>query len=95
VGLTIAATGIISAIGLFWVFPQRFLGGMAAAGGIALINSVGQLGGVISPYMVGKIKDVTGQTTWGLYAIAIACVVAAIIIAWGLPKRFYQRSVAA
>ena len=92
VGLTIAATGIISAIGLFWVFPQRFLGGMAAAGGIALINSVGQLGGVISPYMVGKIKDMTGQTTWGLYAIAIACVVAAVIVAWGLPRRFYQRT---
>lgn len=93
IGLTIAATGIISAIGLFWVFPQRFLGGMAAAGGIALINSIGQLGGVITPYMVGKIKDVTGQTTWGLYAIATACVVATVIIAWGLPKRFYQRSV--
>lgn len=92
IGLVIAATGIISAIGLFWVFPQRFLGGMAAAAGIALINSIGQLGGIISPYMVGKVKDLTGSATWGLYAIAIACVAASILAAWGLPKRFYQRT---
>lgn len=88
-GLTIAATGIISAIGLFWVLPPRFLTGMAAAAGIALINSLGQLGGIISPYMVGKVKDTTGSATLGLYAIAGACLVAFILIAWGLPKRLY------
>lgn len=92
IGLTIAATGIISGIGLFWVFPQRFLGGMAAAAGIALINSIGQLGGIISPYMVGKVRDVTGSANLGLYAIAAACVVAAMVIAWGLPSRFYGRA---
>lgn len=91
-GLTIAASGIISAIGLFWVFPLRFLTGMAAAAGIALINSIGQLGGLISPYMVGKVRDVTGSASIGLYAIAAVCVVAAIIVAWGLPRRFYQRT---
>lgn len=87
IGLTIAATGIISAIGLFWVFPQRFLGGMAAAAGIAFINSIGQLGGIITPYMVGKVLDLTGSATMGLYAISIACVIAFLLIAWGLPKR--------
>ncbi|SDV47261.1 MFS transporter [Chitinasiproducens palmae] len=92
VGLIIAATGIISAIGLFWVFPQRFLGGAAAAGGIALINAVGQLGGIISPYMVGKVKVLTGSATLGLYAIAVSCVLAFVLAAWGLPKRFYLRN---
>lgn len=87
IGLTVAATGIISAIGLFWVFPQRFLAGMAAAAGIALINSIGQLGGIISPYMVGKVRDATGSATLGLYAISAACVIAFALIAWGLPKR--------
>ncbi|MDH5856661.1 MFS transporter [Lampropedia aestuarii] len=90
-GLTVAATGIISAIGLFWVFPQRFLTGMAAAAGIALINSIGQLGGIISPYMVGKVRDLTGSATLGLYALAAACLVAFVLVAWGLPKRFYQK----
>ena len=92
VGLTIAATGVISAIGLFWVFPQRFLTGMAAAAGIALINSIGQLGGLISPYMVGKVKDVTGSASMGLYALAAALVVSAVIIAWCLPRRYYVRT---
>ncbi len=89
VGLTIGATGIISAIGLFWVLPPRFLSGMAAAAGIALINSLGQLGGIIVPYMVGKVKDTTGSATLGLYAVAAGCVLAFVLIAWGLPKRLY------
>ncbi len=88
-GLTLAASGIIAAIGLFWVLPPRFLSGMAAAAGIALINSLGQLGGIISPYMVGKVKDVTGSTTLALYAIAGLCVISAVLILWGLPKRLY------
>jgi MFS family permease len=90
-GLTLAATGIITAIGLFWVLPPRFLSGMAAAAGIALINSLGQLGGIISPYMVGKVKDLTGSTTMALYAVAAMCLVAAILIVWGLPRRLYFR----
>lgn len=93
IGLTLAATGVISAIGLFWVFPQRFLTGMAAAAGIALINSIGQLGGLISPYMVGKVKDVTGSASMGLYALAGALFVSFIIIAWCLPKRYYVRTI--
>lgn len=55
--------------------------------GIALINSIGQLGGIISPYMVGKVRDATGSATLGLYAISAACVIAFALIAWGLPKR--------
>ena len=90
-GLTLAATGIITAIGLFWVLPPRFLSGMAAAAGIALINSLGQLGGIISPYMVGKVKDLTGSTTMALYAVAAMCIVAAVLIVWGLPRRLYFR----
>lgn len=91
IGLSIAATGIISALGLFWILPPRFLGGMAAATGIALINSFGQLGGIISPYMVGKVKEATGSTTFGLYVIAGACLIGTLLILWGLPKRLYFR----
>ena len=51
-----------------------------------------QLGGLISPYMVGKVKDVTGSASMGLYALAAALVVSCIIIAWGLPQRYYVRT---
>lgn len=91
VGLVLVAVGIISSIGLFWIFPQHFLTGMAAAAGIAMINSVGQLGGVITPYMIGKVIDLTGSPIIGLYALAVASFVAFILIGWGLPKRFYER----
>ncbi|GJH27099.1 MFS transporter [Caballeronia novacaledonica] len=91
IGLTIAATGIITSLGLFWILPTRFLTGIAAASGIALINSVGQFGGIISPYMVGKVKTMTGSATPGLYAIAFACLLGAMLIVWGLPRRLYFR----
>jgi nitrate/nitrite transporter NarK len=91
VGLTVAATGIITSLGLFWILPSRFLTGIAAAGGIALINGLGQLGGIISPYMVGKVTTVTGSATIGLYAIAGACLVATLLILWGVPRHLYLK----
>ena len=87
-----AAAGFVSVQPLFWTIPTSYLSGAAAAGGIALINSIGQLGGLISPYMVGKVKDVTGSASMGLYALAAALVVSFVIIAWGLPQRFYERT---
>jgi D-galactonate transporter len=89
IGLSIATTGLISSFALFWVYPPRVLTGIAAAGGIALINSIGQMGGVIAPYMVGRVKDLTGSASMGLYAIAVVCAVAALLIAWGLPKKIH------
>jgi len=91
VGLSFAATGIIAGIGLFWILPPRVLTGAAAAGGIALINSVGQLGGIITPYMVGKIRDVTGSASLGLYVVALECLLGAALLLWALPKRIYFR----
>ncbi|AJC21301.1 MFS transporter [Pandoraea pulmonicola] len=91
IGLTVAATGIITSLGLFWILPSRFLTGIAAAGGIALINGLGQLGGIISPYMVGKVTMVTGSATIGLYAIAGACLVATLLILWGVPRHLYLK----
>lgn len=89
IGLSIATTGLISSFALFWVYPPRVLTGVAAAGGIALINSIGQFGGVFAPYMVGRVKDLTGSASMGLYAIAAVCGVAALLIAWGLPRAIH------
>ena len=57
--LTLAFIGIKSTLGPFWALATAFLTGTAAAGGIALINSVGNLGGFFGPYIVGLIKDKT------------------------------------
>jgi MFS transporter, ACS family, tartrate transporter len=55
--MTIACVGIFSPLGPFWALPTALLGGAAAAAGIAFINSVGNLGGFLGPYSIGKIPD--------------------------------------
>ncbi len=90
-GLSISATGIIASFGIFWVFPVRVFSGVAAAGSLALINSIGQIGGIIAPYMVGKVKDVTGSASMGLYVIALACVITAILIICAIPHNIRFR----
>ena len=72
--LTIAAIGVYSALPIFWTLPSTFLTGAAAAGGIALINSIGGLGGFAGPYFVGWIRNATGQFTYAL--IALSCCMA-------------------
>lgn len=69
-GLTVALTGINAARGIFWTIPPRFLTGMAAAGGLAFINSIGTMGGFVGPYMMGWLTDRTGSYTAGLAAMA-------------------------
>ncbi|MBV8272358.1 MAG: MFS transporter [Cupriavidus sp.] len=78
--LTFATVGILGALCQFWSIPPAFLGGAAAAAGIALINSVGNLAGFVSPYLVGWIKDMTKSTDIGLYCVALSLIVAAAIV---------------
>lgn len=85
--LTVAAVGVIGCLPVFWTLPPKFLTGTAAAGGIALINSIGNLGGIISPYMVGKVHDLTGSTQVGLYVIAAVTLLAAALILFALPRQ--------
>jgi ACS family tartrate transporter-like MFS transporter len=65
---------------LFWALPSMFLSRSAAATGIALINSVGNLGGIIGPVAVGWAKDTTHSFAGGLYFIAIVSALAAILV---------------
>ena len=78
--LSICALGLFAIAPLFWTLPTAFLSGTAAAGGIALINSVGNLAGFVSPYLVGWIKDMTKSTDIGLYCVALSLIVAAVIV---------------
>ncbi|WP_122664875.1 MFS transporter [Pseudomonas viridiflava] len=91
VGMTMIMTGIIAWMPIFWTIPPRFLSGLAAAAGIALINSIGQLGGIIAPFMVGRVKDLTGAATPALYVLCAVCILAAALIIWGIPNRYYVR----
>jgi MFS family permease len=91
IGLSVAATGIIGSFGLFWLLPARVLSGIAAAAGIALINSIGQIGGVIGPYAVGLVKDATGSADMALYGIAAVCGFSGVLVAWCLPRSLYPR----
>lgn len=68
--LTVALVGVNAARAVFWAIPPRFLTGIAAAGGLALINSVGTLGGFLGPAIVGWLKDATGSFTAGLFTMA-------------------------
>jgi MFS transporter, ACS family, tartrate transporter len=68
--LTIAAVGDYSSRGPFWALPGRFLAGPAAAAGIALINTLGAMGGFVGPYAIGLLKSASGSFTAGLLLIA-------------------------
>ncbi len=78
VALCFAAMGTFSAISPFWELPSAVLGGAAAASGIALINSLGNLGGFAAPYAVGALVDRTGDAKAGLLLLAGVLAVTAV-----------------
>ena len=77
--LTLATMGILCTLPLFWSLPTSFLVGAGAAAGIALINSLGNLAGFASPYMMGWLKDMTKSTDAGMYVLATSLVVGALL----------------
>ena len=82
--LTVGTAGILSTLPLFWSLPTALLTGTAAAAGIALINSVGNLAGFVSPYLVGAIKDATQSTAMGMYLIAASLMLGAVLVIFGV-----------
>ncbi len=88
--LILAASGVFSAGPVFWGLPTAFLGGAAAAAGIAAINSIGNLAGFASPYAVGWLKDVTRSTEAGMFAVSAALVIGALA-ALAIPPRLVNR----
>jgi MFS transporter, ACS family, tartrate transporter len=70
--ISIAVLGVFSMMGPFWAMPTSLLSGTAAAAGIALINSVGNLGGFVGPYVIGLVRTSTGQFKGGLLLVSAA-----------------------
>jgi D-galactonate transporter len=85
IALTIATGGILSAFPVFWEIPLTLLTGGAAAGIVALINSIGNLSGFAGPYLIGYLKTLTGHVASGLYIVAAFEVLAAVLILWSVP----------
>jgi nitrate/nitrite transporter NarK len=84
--LSLVAAGAYSIAGPFWSLPSEFLTGYAAACGIAMINSIGNLGGFAGPYAIGLIKDTTGSLYWGLAFVGTSMLVSAMFLML-LPKK--------
>ncbi len=80
VAICFAALGFKSAASLFWPLPQGYLDPRIAAAVIALINSLGNLGGFVAPYAFGWLKEHTGSIQGGLYALALSSVLAAGLV---------------
>ncbi|MGI0507622.1 MFS transporter [Burkholderia sp. ZZQ-2] len=86
VGMTIATSMIWAAYTVFWAIPSQYLKGDAAAGGIALINTIGLIGGFLSPTIIGAIHSATGSMAAGLLVmVALLVAGAAVLVANRLP----------
>ena len=80
VGLSMATMGALAALSMFWSLPAAFLGSAAAAAGLALINSLGQIAGFVSPFLVGWIKDATQSTDAALYVLSAVMLLGALLV---------------
>ena len=82
IALMFAAIGIMASMANFWALPTSILAGSAAAGGIALVNSIGNLGGFGGAYLVGYLRQSTHSFHLSLVLLACCPLAAAIILYW-------------
>lgn len=86
-GLSLATLGILAIFPIFWTVPSTFLGGVAAASGIAFINSMGNLGSIFSPTFIGWVTDQTKSTQLAINVVAGMMALAGILIIAFWPKK--------
>src|ERR1700738_4488372 len=78
IGFSVALVGVTAARAIFWTIPTRFLTGVAAAGGLAFINSIGTVGGFVGPFMMGWLREFSGSYVVGLTAVAVIMIAATV-----------------
>jgi D-galactonate transporter len=78
--VTYTTVALMCCQGLFWALPTAVLSGAAAAAGIAWINSVGNLAGYLSPFLIGRIRDVTGTMTLAQFVLGASCLVTSAVV---------------
>ena len=84
-GITLLSTGLLCTVPVFWPIPAAFLSGTAAAGGLALVNAMGDLGGASSPTLLGLVRTATGSLAPIMIPIAAALVATALLLMWKFP----------
>jgi nitrate/nitrite transporter NarK len=77
--LSLGTAGLLATMPVFWTYPSAILGGTAAAAGIAMINSIGNLAGFVSPSIIGWMKDITHSTNAGMYVVSGALFLGAVL----------------
>jgi ACS family tartrate transporter-like MFS transporter len=77
IAISAAAVGLYAQPGVFWSLPPMMLGTASVAAALAAINSLGNLGGFVGPYLIGWTQEVTGSYSSGLYLMALFAVVSA------------------
>ena len=80
IAMAMVSVGLNASRPLFWALPSLFLSRTAAAGAIALINALGNLGGIAGPSMLGWVKLTTGSFSGGLYFLGACTFIAAIVV---------------
>jgi D-galactonate transporter len=78
--VTVTTISLMCTQSTFWALPTAVLSGAASAAGIAWINSVGNLAGYLSPFLVGKIRDTTGSMTLAYFLLGGACLITAVLV---------------
>jgi D-galactonate transporter len=91
IGLVMAVVGVVTALPMFWALPTSFLGGTAAAAGIALVNCTGNLGGFFSPTIIGILKTYTGTLNSGLFMVSGCMLASSILIVTLVPGKLVNR----
>lgn len=90
--LSVAVLGVIGSMPLFWPLPSAFLTGTAAAAGIGLVNSIGNLGGFIGPNIPIWMRAISGDSSAALYVIAMTLVCGALLTYWFVPETLRIKS---
>jgi D-galactonate transporter len=89
-GMSLALAGTTTSLSQFWCLPTAMLAGAAAATGIALINSIGNLAGFLGPAVIGWLVDRTGSTDFGIYALAGVMAIGSLLVLT-VPERIVNR----
>lgn len=89
-GMSVANAGVMVTISQFWSLPTAMLAGAAAATGIALVNSIGNLAGFVAPSLIGWIVDRTQSTDLGVYALAASLCLGSLLVL-AMPGRLVNR----
>ena len=87
IGLSLANFGINAAKPPMWSMPTQFLSGGAAAAAIALINTIGSLGGTVGQVVIGELKAVSGDYSLGMYYVAATLFLSAVVILIAAPNK--------